>query len=93
MENQKVTTTGNWIWRDGEISYAEFGHMDRMNKDAHILFLSSLSENDISTNDWYILNQYAPEHLPQQKPNNFLEFQPYFYESGQIPYWITNDHR
>jgi len=68
---EKLKQTGNWIWRTGELSYAEFGSMDRSSKDAHLLFLSSLGE-DISTNDWYILKQYAPQYLPTGKPNKFL---------------------
>jgi hypothetical protein len=68
---EKLTQTGNWIWRDGELSYAEFGRMDRSSKDAHLLFISTLGE-DISTNDWYILKQYAPQYLPTEKPNNFF---------------------
>ena len=68
---KKLTQTGNWIWRDGELSYAEFGRMDRSSKDAHLLFISTLGE-DISTNDWYILKQYAPQYLPTEKPNNFF---------------------
>jgi hypothetical protein len=69
MENQE--TKSRWVWRDGEISYAEFGRMDRMDKDAHLSFLQSLGE-DISTNDWYILNQYAPQFLTTSRPIGFL---------------------
>jgi hypothetical protein len=69
---EKLTQTGNWIWRDGELSYAEFGRMDRTSKDEHLQFLSSLSEEDISTNDWYILNQYAPQYLPTTVIKKFL---------------------
>ena len=32
---EKLKQTGNWIWRSDEISYAEFGRMDRSSKDAH----------------------------------------------------------
>ena len=73
MENQKLTTTGSWVWRDGEISYAEFGKMGRTEKDEHISYLSSLGEDELGTNDWYILKQYAPYLVPIKKTKEFLE--------------------
>lgn len=75
MEKQTLTKTGNWIWRDGELSYADFGKMGRMGKDEHISYLSSLSEDELGTNDWYILNQYAPHILTSKKKKEFLSLE------------------
>jgi hypothetical protein len=75
MEKQTLTKTGNWIWRDGELSYADFGKMGRMGKDEHILYLSSLDEDELGTNDWYILNQYAPHILTSKKKKEFLSLE------------------
>ena len=72
MEKQKLTRTGNWVWRNGELSYAEFGRMGRTEKDEHILYLSSLGEDELGTNDCYILNQYAPHLVPVKKTKEFL---------------------
>jgi hypothetical protein len=72
MEKQKLTKTGSWIWRDGEMSYADFGKMGRMGKDEHISFLSSLEDDELGTNDLYILNQYAPHLVPVKKIKEFL---------------------
>ncbi|CAB4136839.1 hypothetical protein UFOVP1479_16 [uncultured Caudovirales phage] len=67
MEKQQLVKTKNWDWRTNEISYAEFGRMDIDNKNAHLEFLSNLGEDELSTNDCYILRQYGKYTPPNVK--------------------------
>ena len=55
-----MTTTkiGSWVWRDDEKSYAEFSRLDNQEKKAHTEFLLTLDEDELSTNDIYILKGY-----------------------------------
>ena len=69
----KLTRTNNWVWRDDEIAFKQFTQLERSEKDAHINLLLQLGEDNLSTNDLYILNQYAPHKLPQRKVDKFLE--------------------
>lgn len=72
MKKQELTTSRNWIWRDNEISYAQFGKLDIPNKNAHLEFLSNLGEDELSTNDYYILRQYAQYTLTPSKVSKTL---------------------
>jgi hypothetical protein len=67
MEKQQLTKSSNWIWRNNEISYAQFGRLEIDDKNAHLEFLSNLGEDELSTNDWYILNQYGKYTPPTKK--------------------------
>ena len=69
----KLTRTNNWIWREGELSYKQFTQLTKEEKEAHTNYLLQIGEDNLSTNDLYILNQYAPHKLPQRKVDKFLE--------------------
>lgn len=69
----KLTRTNNWIWREGELSYKQFTQLERSEKEAHSNYLLQLGEDNLSTNDLYILSIYAPHKLPQRKVDKFLE--------------------
>lgn len=70
----KLTRTGSWIWREGEISYAQFSKFNKEEKETYLNFLLNLGIENLSTNDWYILNQYKPEKLSStKKTEKFLE--------------------
>ena len=69
----KLTRTNNWVWRDGELSYKHFTQQTKEEKDAHINLLLQLGEDNLSTNDLYILSIYAPNKLSTPKKNNFFE--------------------
>ena len=70
----KLIKTGSWVWREDEKSYRQFTQLERSEKEAYINFLLNLGIENISTNDWYILNQYAPGKLSStEKVKKFLE--------------------
>jgi hypothetical protein len=69
----KLTRTNNWIWREGELSYKQFTQLTKEEKEAHTNFLLQLGEDNLSTNDLYILSIYAPHKLPQKENKKFLE--------------------
>jgi hypothetical protein len=69
----KLTKTSNWIWREGELSYKQFTQLERSEKDAHTNLLLQLGEDNLSTNDLYILSIYAPHRLPKKENKKFLE--------------------
>lgn len=61
--------TGQWYWRDGEISYKDFTKLKRTEKDAYIELLLKLEPSQRSTGDKMILtNQRIKE-----KVDKFLE--------------------
>jgi hypothetical protein len=66
---QKLNRTGQWLWRDGELSISRYYELTKEEKIEHINFLLSLKDNELSTNDEYILNQYTFNI----KNNKFLE--------------------
>ena len=69
----KLTRTNEWIWREGELSYKQFTQLTKEEKEAHTNYLLQIGEDNLSTNDLYILSIYAPNKLPQRKVNNFFE--------------------
>jgi hypothetical protein len=69
----KLTRTNEWIWREDEIAYKQFTQLTKEEKDAHINLLLQLGEDNLSTNDLYILSIYAPHKLPQKENKKFLE--------------------
>jgi hypothetical protein len=70
----KLTKTGSWIWREGETSYAKFSKFNKEEKETYLNFLLNIGIENLSTNDWYILNHYAPEKLSStDKAKKFLE--------------------
>jgi hypothetical protein len=69
----KLTRTNNWIWREGELSYKQFTQLTKEEKEAHTNYLLQIGEDNLSTNDLYILSIYAPGKLPQRKVDKFLE--------------------
>jgi hypothetical protein len=69
----KLTRTNNWIWREGELSYKQFTQLERSEKEKHSNYLLQLGEDNLSTNDLYILSIYAPHKLSQPKADKFLE--------------------
>ena len=70
----KLTKTGSWVWREGEISYAKFSKFNREEKETYLNFLLTIGLDNLSTNDWYILNHYLPEKLHStKKTEKFLE--------------------
>lgn len=69
----KLTRTNNWVWRDDEIAFKQFTQLERSEKDAHINLLLQLGEDNLSTNDLYILSIYAPHRLPKKENKKFLE--------------------
>ena len=56
MEN-KLVKTGQWYWRQDEISLKNFYKLSKEEKDAHIKVILSLDISQRSTNDQYILHQ------------------------------------
>ena len=65
-----LTRTGQWLWRDGEISITIYYELTKEEKIKHINFLLSLKENELSSNDIIILN--FAKKIVKQKTKNFF---------------------
>jgi len=65
-----LTRTGQWLWRDGELSISRYYELTKEQKIEHINFLLSLKENELSTNDLIILN--FAKKIVKQKTKNFF---------------------
>jgi hypothetical protein len=49
--------------------------MTYIGRKGYTILKSSLSEDELGTNDWYILNQYAPHILTSKKKKEFLSLE------------------
>lgn len=67
----ELTITGQWSWRENEVSMKVFQKMALAQKKEHIKFLSTLKKEDLSSNDLIILQYSAPDVLVE-KPKPFL---------------------
>lgn len=55
----KLTKTGQWYWRDNEISMKAFQKLSSKEKQEYIKILSQLEPDARSTGDKIILNTYT----------------------------------
>jgi hypothetical protein len=69
----KLIQTGQWFWREGEISYKSFQLMKKEERLEHINFLSTLKKEELSTNDLTIIRIYKPVILEEKRITKFLE--------------------
>ena len=60
----------NWRWRNNEVLVAEFRKLSSTAKQEHIEHLLSLPQEELSTNDEYILRWYGP--AAKSNNNNFI---------------------
>ena len=63
---QNLTKTGQWYWRDNEISLKSFQNLSRKEKEDYIKVLKELEPDARSTGDKIILNIYTnlkPENI------------------------------
>ena len=51
----KLTRTGQWLWRDGELSHKSYYGLTTEQKKEHIKFLLTLKDNELSSTDEIIL--------------------------------------
>jgi len=65
-----LTRTGQWLWRDGELSISRYYELTKEQKIEHINFLLSLKDNELSTNDLIIIN--FAKKIVKQKTKNFF---------------------
>lgn len=65
----KLVKTGQWYWRENEISFKNFYKLPKEERDAHIEFLLKLEKHQRSTNDQYILEQ---EKVKEENNSNFF---------------------
>ena len=65
-----LTRTGQWLWRNGELSLTRYYDLTKEEKIEHINFLLSLKENELSSNDLIILN--FAKKIVKQKTKNFF---------------------
>jgi hypothetical protein len=65
-----LTRTGQWLWREGEISITRYYELTKEQKIEHINFLLSLKDNELSTNDEIILN--FAKKIVKEKTKNFF---------------------
>jgi hypothetical protein len=66
-----LARTGQWTWREGELSLKSFYSLSTEKKEEHILFLFTLNENELSSNDRCILNNNNTKIKPK-KLNFFI---------------------
>lgn len=64
----KLTQTGQWYWRQDELSFKEFTLLSKVEKEEYIFLLNGLPENERGTNDLYILNLFSKK----EKSKKFL---------------------
>lgn len=67
----KLIQTGQWCWRQDELSFKQFTLLSKVEKEEYLFLLNGLPEDERSTNDLYILNLFTKEEKP--KSNKFLE--------------------
>jgi len=58
-------------WREKELSYKQFQHLDRDFKEQYLSFLQNLPKNQLSYNDQHILSLYGK--IEPEVSNKFLE--------------------
>jgi len=68
----KLVQTGQWFWREEEISYKTFQNMKKKERLEHLNFLSTLKKDELSTNDLTIIEIYNPAIL-EEKSKKFFE--------------------
>jgi len=61
----KLIKTGQWFWREGEVSFKSFQQMGKQEKLEHLNYLSTLEKEDLSSNDLNILQIYSPKVLKE----------------------------
>lgn len=66
----KLTKTGQWHWREDELSYKEFTQLKREEKDEYLFLLKGLPEEERSSNDNTIIDIYLKE---KKENNNFFQ--------------------
>jgi len=66
----KLIKTGQWYWREDELSFKQFHKLKRDDKEEYLFLLKGLPEDERSTTDLYLLNLYVKEEPKQIK---FLE--------------------
>lgn len=67
----KLIQTGQWYWRQDELSFKQFTLLSKLEKEEYIFLLNGLPEDERSTNDLFILNLFSKEEKPKQP--QFLE--------------------
>lgn len=72
MQEVKLTQTGQWIWRDNEISYKSFTQLSKEQKLAHLQFLVELGQENFGTNDWYIMKNFGPKDFFEEESRPFF---------------------
>jgi hypothetical protein len=66
----KLIQTGQWYWRQDELSFKQFHKLKKEDKEEYLFLLNGLPQDERSTNDLYILNLFIKE---EPKPIKFLE--------------------
>jgi hypothetical protein len=66
----KLIKTGQWYWREDELSFKQFHKLKRDDKEEYLFLLKGLPEDERRTTDLYLLNLYVKEEPKQIK---FLE--------------------
>lgn len=64
--------TGQWTWRNDELSVKQFYQLSREDKQEYIFFLEGLKPEEISTQDEYLLRFYSTKKK-NKNSNKFLE--------------------
>lgn len=57
----KLIKTGQWTWREDEMSFKEFTLLKRAEKDEYLFLLKGLPVNERSTTDLIIINMFIKE--------------------------------
>lgn len=65
-----ITQTGQWKWRDGEISMKEFRKLSLEEKQEYLDLIKGLEQSERSTMDDYLVEIY---NLDKKKPINLFE--------------------
>ena len=68
----KLIQTGQWFWREEEVSFKSFQYFKKQEKLEHLNYLSTLKREELSSNDLTIIEVYKPAIL-EEKNSKFLE--------------------
>ena len=55
----KLLKTGQWYWRNDELSLMEFRKLTSTEREEYLTLLRKLKPEELSTNDQYIFNQHS----------------------------------
>ena len=70
----KLIQTGQWYWRQDELSFKQFTLLSKVEKEEYLFLLKGLNPNELSTNDLYILRLNSTKQEIETIEHNKYKF-------------------